>query len=42
MSDDLIAPIYVDTNVLLDLLASIEGGFSVVEKVTTRLATTSS
>ena len=42
MSDDLIAPIYVDANVLLDLLASIEGGFSVVEKVTTRLATTSS
>jgi hypothetical protein len=34
--EDLIIPIYVDTNALLDLLASIEGGFSVVEKVTTR------
>jgi hypothetical protein len=41
MSDDLIVPIYVDTNALLDLLASIEGGFSVVEKVTTRSAITS-
>lgn len=36
MKSDLIVPIYVDTNALLDLLASIEGGFSVVEKVTTR------
>ncbi len=41
MNDDLIVPIDVDTNVLLDLLASIEGGFSVVEKVTTRTAATS-
>lgn len=36
MSRDLIIPIYIDTNSLLDLLASIEGGFSIVEKVTTR------
>lgn len=41
MSDNLIVPIYVDTNALLDLLASIEGGFSLVEKVTSRTATTS-
>jgi|GEM_PF-843314 hypothetical protein len=33
---DLVIPIYIDTNALLDLLASIEDGFSVVEKVTTR------
>lgn len=39
MKSDLIVPIYVDTNALLDLLASIEGGFSVVEKVTTRQIT---
>lgn len=39
MESDLIVPIYVDTNALLDLLASIEGGFSVVEKVTTRRIT---
>jgi hypothetical protein len=32
--DELIIPIYIDTNTLLDLLASIEGGFSVVEKMT--------
>lgn len=38
MNDDLVIPIYIDTNALLDLLASIEGGFSVVEKVTTRSA----
>src|SRR4051812_28140181 len=36
MSRDLIIPIYIDTNSLLDLLASIEGGFSVVEKITTQ------
>jgi hypothetical protein len=36
MSRDLVIPIYVDTNALLDLLASIEGGFSVLEKVTSR------
>ncbi|MGB2694577.1 MAG: hypothetical protein WBD55_05250 [Dehalococcoidia bacterium] len=35
---DLLIPIYIDTNVLLDLLASLEGGFSIVEKVTTRSA----
>lgn len=37
---DLIVPIYIDTNALLDLLASIEGGFSIVEKVTTRRIST--
>lgn len=36
MSEDLILPVYIDTNALLDLLASIEGGFSLVEKVTSR------
>lgn len=36
MTIDLIIPIYVDTNALLDLLASIEDGFSFVEKITTR------
>lgn len=39
MAGDLIVPIYIDTNSLLDLLASIEGGFSVVEKVTTQSLT---
>lgn len=39
MKTDLIVPIYVDTNALLDLLASIEGGFSIVEKVTTHTRT---
>lgn len=39
--NDLIVPVYIDTNLLLDLLASIEGGFSVVEKITTRSANTS-
>lgn len=33
--ENLVIPIYLDTNALLDLLASIEGGFSIVEKVTT-------
>lgn len=41
MTDNLIVPIYVDTNALLDLLASIEGGFSLVEKVTSRTSTSS-
>jgi len=35
-SDDLIIPIYIDTNALLDLLASLEKGFSTVEKITTK------
>lgn len=35
-SHDLAIPVYLDTNALLDVLASIEGGFSMVEKVTTR------
>src|SRR2546421_2090593 len=35
-SDDLIIPIYIDTNALLDLLASLERGFSTVEKITTK------
>jgi len=33
---DLIIPVYIDTNALLDLLASIDNGFSLVEKITTR------
>lgn len=33
--ESLVVPIYIDVNALLDLLASIEGGFSLVEKVTT-------
>jgi hypothetical protein len=41
MNENLIVPIYVDTNALLDLLASIEGGFSLVEKVTSRTSTSS-
>jgi hypothetical protein len=41
MNDNLIVPIYIDTNALLDLLASIEGGFSFVEKVTSRTSTSS-
>ena len=40
MPEDLLIPIYVDTNSLLDILASIEGGFSIVEKVTTQSAAT--
>ena len=32
---DLVVPIYLDTNLLLDLLASIEGGFTLVEKLST-------
>lgn len=41
MVEDLLLPIYIDTNLLLDLLASVEGGFSLVEKVTTRATTAS-
>jgi len=40
VEDDLIIPIYLDTNVLLDLLASIEDGFAVMEKVTTKQVNT--
>lgn len=36
MKSNLVIPIYVDTNALLDLLASIEGGFAKVEKITTQ------
>jgi len=36
---DLVIPIYLDVNALLDLLASAENGFSVVEKVTSRSVT---
>jgi hypothetical protein len=36
MAKELIVPIYLDTNTLLDLLASIEDGFSMVKKVTSR------
>jgi len=39
MKPDLVVPVYIDTNALLDLLASIEGGFSTVEKVMTRRIT---
>lgn len=35
---DLFIPIYLDTNTLLDILASIEGGFSVAEKITSSSA----
>lgn len=35
-SDDLVIPVYIDTTRLLDLIASIENGFSYLEKVTTR------
>lgn len=34
--EDLVIPIYLDTNALLDLLASLEGGFSLVEKISSR------
>lgn len=33
-SEHLIIPVYLDTNALLDILATIEGGFSFVEKIT--------
>lgn len=38
-SEKLVVPVYLDGNIVLDLLASIDGGFSVVEKITTRTAT---
>lgn len=38
MGRELIIPIYIDTNALLDLLASIEDGFSTVQKVTSNNA----
>jgi hypothetical protein len=34
--DSLVTPVYVDTNALLDLLASLDDGFSFVEKVTSQ------
>ena len=34
MADELVIPVYLDTNVLLDLLATVEDGFSLVERVT--------
>ncbi len=37
---DLAIPTYIDTNSLLDLLASLEGGFSMVERLTTQGGTT--
>jgi hypothetical protein len=37
-----IIPIYIDTNALLDLLASIEGGFNLVEKVSSRTSESAS
>lgn len=33
---ELVMPIYVDTSAILDLIASIQGGFTVVEKINTR------
>lgn len=33
--NELIVPIYIDTNALLDLLATVEGGFTIVEKLST-------
>jgi hypothetical protein len=35
LSDDLVIAVYLDTNVLLDLLATVEDGFRLVERVTT-------
>lgn len=35
---DLIVPVYIDTNALLDILASLQDGFFMVEKVTSRTA----
>ena len=35
----LVIPVYLDTNALLDLLAAIEGGFSLVERLTTSEST---
>lgn len=32
-ADELVIPVYLDTNVLLDLLATVEDGFSLVERV---------
>ena len=34
-NDELVIPVYLDTNVLLDLLATVEDGFKLVERVTT-------
>lgn len=42
MTQDLLIPVYLDTNVLLDLIAAIEGGFTVVEKVTSQTAASTS
>jgi hypothetical protein len=36
---DLVIPIYLDINALLDLLASVENGFAVAEKITSRSVT---
>ena len=38
-SNDLIIPFYLDTNALLDILASLEGGFSTAEDVNIRDST---
>lgn len=40
-NSQLVIPIYLDTNALLDLLASAASGFSLVEKITTRTAASS-
>lgn len=35
-NQNLIIPLYLDTNILIDLLASLEGGFSMMEQITTK------
>jgi hypothetical protein len=37
-SQDLIVPVYMDVSTVLDLVASIQGGFSLIDKLTTRNA----
>jgi hypothetical protein len=36
LTGDYVVPIYVDTGALVDVLASIEGGFTSIEKFTSR------
>lgn len=38
VASELVVPVYLDTNVLLDLLATVEDGFSLVERVTSEEA----
>lgn len=39
MASELVIPVYLDTSVLLDLLATVEDGFSLVERVAAGLST---